>query len=77
MSIFIDVFSWLLIETVLGFIIYSTGCFVLKIMTFGQYKIEFQDYVSFKRSKIHKVDLVWLLGLTFYILLIVLIASAI
>lgn len=77
MGIVIDVFTWLVIETILGFILYATGCLVLKVITFGQYEMEFKDYASFKSSKVHKVDLVWLLGLTFYISLILLIAYAI
>lgn len=74
MSFVIDIFAWLFIETILGFIFYSTGCLILKVITFGQYQMEFKDFASFKGSKSKKVNLVCLLGITFYVLSIVLIA---
>ncbi|CAH9054661.1 hypothetical protein PSECIP111951_02036 [Pseudoalteromonas holothuriae] len=74
MSVVVDIFVWLFIETFLGFIVYSTGCLILKVVTFGQYKIEFKDFTSFKSSKSKKVDLVFLLGMTFYVTLILLVA---
>ena len=74
MSLVMDIFVWLLIETVLGFIFYSTGCLILKVFTFGQFKIEFKDFSTFKASKAKKVNLLLLLGLSFYISIIVLIA---
>lgn len=74
MSFVIDIFVWLLIETVFGFIFYSTGCLMLKAFTFGQFKVEFKDFASFKASKAKNIKLICLLGITFYILLIVFIA---
>jgi hypothetical protein len=74
MSFVIDILAWLFIETILGFIFYSTGCLILKVITFGQYKMEFKDFASFKGSKSKKVNLVCLLGIIFYVLSIVLIA---
>ncbi len=74
MSFVIDIFVWLLIETIFGFILYSTGCLVLKAFTFGRYKIQFKDFSAYKGSKAKKVNLIMLLGLSFYISLIVLIA---
>ena len=70
MSIVVDIFAWLFIETILGFIFYSTGCVILKVISFGQYKIQFRDYASYKDNKSGNVTLVCLLGLSFYILLI-------
>jgi hypothetical protein len=70
----IDIFMWLVIDTVLGFIFYSTGCFILKIFTFGRFKIEFKDFATFKVSRAKKVNLTLLLGLIFYVSIIVLIA---
>lgn len=69
-----DVFVWLLIDTLLGFIFYSTGCFILKVLTFGRFKIEFKDFATFKASRAKKVNLTLLLGLTFYVSIIVLVA---
>ena len=74
MSFVIDIFVWLLIDTILGFIFYSTGCLILKVITFGQFKMEFKDFASFKGSKSKNVNLVCILGISFYVLLIVLIA---
>ena len=74
MSFVIDIFLWLFIETIFGFVFYSTGCLILKVFTFGQYKMEFKDFASFKGSKSKKVNLVCLLGISFYVLIIVLIA---
>jgi len=74
MSFVIDVFVWLFIETIFGFIIYLTGCLIIKVFTFGQFKMEFKNFASFKGSKSKKVNLVCLLGISFYVLLIVLIA---
>jgi len=70
----IDIFMWLVIDTVLGFIFYSTGCFILKVLTFGRFKIEFKDFATFKASRAKKVNLTLLLGLTFYVSIIVLVA---
>jgi hypothetical protein len=75
MSFVIDIFVWLLIDTLLGFIFYSTGGFILKVLTFGQFKIEFKDFASFKGNKSKKINLICLLGLSFYVLLIVSVAS--
>lgn len=72
MSIISDIFVWLLIDTALGFIFYSTGCFVLKVLTLGKFEIEFKDFSSFKAHKNKKVNLIILLGLCVYISLIVL-----
>ena len=74
MSFVIEIFAWLFIETIFGFIFYSTGCLILKLITFGQFKMEFKDFCAYKVSKSRKVNLICLLGITFYILLIVLIA---
>lgn len=74
MSFIIDIFLWLFIETIFGFVFYSTGCLILKVFTFGQYRMEFKDFACFKGSKSKKVNLVCLLGISFYVLLIVLIA---
>tara|TARA_B110000211_G_scaffold113761_1_gene131950 strand:- start:669 stop:914 length:246 start_codon:yes stop_codon:yes gene_type:complete len=70
MSLAFDVFIWLMIETILGFLIYSTGCAILKIVTFGKFKSEITDYVSFKANKAKDVYLICLLGFSFYVLLI-------
>jgi len=74
MSIVMDIFVWLLIDTVLGFIFYSAGCFILKVFTFGRFKIKFEDFATFKASRAKKVNLILLLGLSFYVSIIVLIA---
>ena len=74
MSIITDIFFWLLIETSLGFLFYSTGCFILKVFTLGSFKMEFKDFASFKGQKSRKVTLITFLGLTFYVLAIVFIA---
>ena len=73
MSFVIDIVVWLLIDSIVGFFLYSTGCLILKIVTFGQFKIEFKAFTSFKKSKAKKVNLIMLLGLSFYALIIVLI----
>jgi hypothetical protein len=74
MSIIADIFFWLLIDTAFGFLFYSTGCFILKIFTFGRYKMEFKDFATFNGAKSRKVTLITVLGLSFYVLLIALIA---
>lgn len=73
MSIVVDVFIWLLIESFFGFVFYVTGCFILKVFTFGQYKFGLKDYTVFKASKNKRISAVWFLGLSFYIALFVLI----
>jgi hypothetical protein len=73
MTFVIDIFAWLLIETIFGFIFYSTGCLILKTFTLGKFKIEFKDFASFKANKSKKINLICLLGLSFYVLFIVLI----
>ncbi len=74
MSFVIDIFAWLLIETIFGFIFYSTGCLILKVFTLGQFKMEFMNFASFKGSKSKKVNLICLLGISFYVICIVLMA---
>ena len=74
MSIAFEIFIWLMIETILGFLIYSTGCTILKIVTFGKFKSDITDYVSFKANKAKNVYLISLLGFSFYVLLIGLVA---
>lgn len=74
MSVVLDIFVWLLIDTALGYIFYSTGCLMLKIFTFGQFQAEFKDFASFKDNKSKKVNLICFLGISFYLLLIVLMA---
>jgi hypothetical protein len=69
-----DIFVWLLIETVLGFIFYLTGCLVLKIFTFGLFQIALKDFASFKGAKSRKVTLLAFLGFTFYVVIIVFVA---
>jgi len=69
-----ELFVWLLIDTALGFLFYSTGCFILKVLTFGQYKIKFKNFSSFKGDKAKKINLIMLLGFSFYVSLIILIA---
>tara|TARA_R110001592_G_scaffold168650_7_gene404885 strand:+ start:905 stop:1168 length:264 start_codon:yes stop_codon:yes gene_type:complete len=74
MSFVIDIFVWLLIETIFGFIFYTTGGLILKILTLGQFKIEFHDFASFKKIKSKKINLICLVGISFYVLSIVLVA---
>jgi len=74
MSIVVEIFIWLLIDTLLGFIFYSTGCFILKAFTFGQFESKFKDFSNFKANKAKKVNFIILLGFSFYVLLIMLIA---
>ena len=74
MSIITDIFLWLLIDTALGFLLYSTGCFILKALTFGQYEIKYKDFTSFKANKSKKINLALLLGFSFYVALIFFIA---
>ena len=50
MSFVMDIFLWLLIDTVLGFIFYSTGCFILKVFTLGRFEIEFNDFSTFNAN---------------------------
>jgi len=68
-----EILVWLLVDTILGFILYSTGCAILKVFTFGRYNIVFKDFLTFKADKAKKVNLIMLLGLSFYLSLIVLI----
>lgn len=70
MSIAFDIFIWLMIETILGFLIYSTGCAILKVATLGKFKSDVSDYVSFKANKSKSTFLICLLGFSFYVLLI-------
>jgi len=74
MSFVIDIFVWLLIETIFGFLFYSTGCLILKVFTLGRFTMEFKDFASFKGSKSKKINLICLLGISFYVLVIVLMA---
>tara|TARA_B110000211_G_scaffold40056_1_gene41254 strand:+ start:416 stop:661 length:246 start_codon:yes stop_codon:yes gene_type:complete len=70
MSFAFDLFIWLMVETILGFLIYSTGCTILKIVTFGKFKSDITDYVSFKANNAKNVYLICVLGFSFYVLLI-------
>ncbi|GEK74933.1 hypothetical protein PAT01_02370 [Pseudoalteromonas atlantica] len=70
MSIALDIVMWLMIETILGFILYSTGCAILNVFTFGQFKADIKDYMSFKANKAKNVYLICLLGFSFYAALI-------
>ena len=70
MSIMFDMFLWLVIDTAFGFIFYSTGCLVLKGVTFGSYKMQFKDFASFKKGKSKKVVPLIALGVGFYVFLI-------
>lgn len=74
MSIIADIFIWLLIDTAFGFLFYATGCFLLKVLTFGRYEMEFKDFVSFKDAKSSKVYAIMALGVSFYVIIIALIA---
>lgn len=74
MSIVTDIFLWLLIETAFGFLFYATGCMLLKVTTFGSYKMEFKDYASFKQRKSKKVVPLIALGVGFYVFFILFIA---
>jgi len=74
MSIIADIFVWLLIDTVIGFFFYSTGCFILKVVTLGRFNMEFKDFVTFKGAKSRKVTSIIVLGISFYVLIITLIA---
>ncbi|MBZ2191625.1 hypothetical protein JFJ09_05280 [Pseudoalteromonas arctica] len=74
MSIAFEIFIWLIVETGLSFLFYSTGWLLLKVVTFGQYKSEFKDFASYKASKARRVDLIFLLGFCFYVALIILMA---
>ncbi|MBB1400715.1 MULTISPECIES: hypothetical protein [Pseudoalteromonas] len=70
MSFAFDLFIWLMVETILGIFIYSTGSTILKIVTFGKFKSDITDYVSFKANKAKNVYLICVLGFSFYVLLI-------
>ena len=74
MSIAFDIFIWLIVDTGLSFLFYSTGWLLLKVVTFGQYKSEFKDFASYKASKARRVDLIFLLGFCFYFALIAVMA---
>jgi len=74
MSIVTDIFLWLLIETAFGFLFYATGCMLLKVTTFGSYRMEFKDYASFKQGKSKKVVPLIALGVGFYVFFILFIA---
>lgn len=70
MSLMIEVLMWLLVESMLSFVFYSTGCLILKVLTLGQYKTEFKNFSVFKANNNKKINSIWLLGLFFHILLI-------
>ncbi|KTF08836.1 nitrite reductase [Pseudoalteromonas sp. 10-33] len=72
MSIMFDMFLWLIIDTAFGFLFYSTGCLVLKGVTFGSYKMQFKDFASFKKGKSNKVIPIIILGVSFHLALITL-----
>ncbi|WP_166420341.1 hypothetical protein [Pseudoalteromonas sp. Z1A8] len=74
MSIAFEVFIWLIVDTGLSFLFYSTGWLLLKVVTFGLYNSEFKDFASYKASKAKRVDLIFLLGFCFYVALIALMA---
>ncbi|MBH0056350.1 hypothetical protein I6F65_05205 [Pseudoalteromonas sp. SWXJZ94C] len=74
MSIAFEIFIWLIIETGLSFLFYSTGWLLLKVVTLGRYKGELKDFASYRASKARKVDLIFLLGFCFYVVLIIFMA---
>lgn len=74
MSIAFEIFIWLIVDTGLSFLFYSTGWLLLKVVTFGLYKSEFKDFASYKASKARRVDLTFLLGFCFYVVLIAVMA---
>ena len=66
MNLVTDLFMWLIIDTILGFFLYSTGCFALKLITFGRFEAEFKDFASFKTAKSKKVTSIIFVGISFY-----------
>ncbi|WP_278382344.1 hypothetical protein [Pseudoalteromonas distincta] len=74
MSIAFEIFIWLIVDTGLSFLFYSTGWLLLKVVTFGLYKSEFKGFASYKASKARRVDLIFLLGFCFYVALIAVMA---
>ncbi|BBN83837.1 hypothetical protein PA25_38220 [Pseudoalteromonas sp. A25] len=76
MSIIMDIFVWLLIDTVFGFWFYSTGWFLLKVFSFGRSNMELKDFANFKDSKSKSVISTMVLGISFYVFIITLIVYA-
>ena len=74
MSVIADLCIWLLIDTVLGFLLYLTGCLILKVFTLGRFKVAFKDFTTFKGVKSKKVTSIIVLGISFYVLIIAFIA---
>lgn len=68
-----DILIWLLIDTLLGFILYLTGCVTLKVFTLGLYQIKFKDFASFRANRHRKVSIIMLLGFVVYLLIVLLI----
>lgn len=67
-----DIVIWLVAESFFAFVFYFTGCIVLKVTTFGKYNTEFSSFSSFKESKKPKFNLAYIVGLLFYIGIIIL-----
>lgn len=76
MSIVADIFIWLLVDTAFGFLFYATGGAILKVLTFGRYKMNFKNYAAFKDDKTNKVMPTIILGVGFYLAILALIALA-
>lgn len=70
-----DIIIWLVAESFFAFVFYFTGCIILKITTFGKYNIEFNSFTSFKQTKKPSFNLAYIVGLLFYIGVIVLLVS--
>ncbi|VUD67412.1 hypothetical protein TDB9533_03780 [Thalassocella blandensis] len=70
-----DLLIWLTLEVVFGFLFYITGAAVLRVVTFGKSKVEFYSfsvYRDIKQSKSLNFSRVQLVGMLFYIVLLLL-----
>lgn len=74
MSLVMDLFIWLVVESFVAFVFYATGWLLLKIVTFGQFSAELKDFASFRASQSKKANAICFVGLGFYILAIVVLA---
>lgn len=71
-----DVIVWLASEVIFGYLFYITGVYILKIVTFGKSKAEIHSYRSYrdlKSSKVQSSSHAYLVGLLFYLALLILI----
>lgn len=71
-----DFIGYLFMDSILGFMFYITGAYILKALTFGNFELEAKNFAMYRTSKKGGYSLPVVTGLTFYLLLFALIITS-